>query len=365
MDGKPVDVVVVGAGQAGLALGYYLRRSGLSFVILDANGASGGSWRRGWHSLRAFSPARWTSLPGRLMKGGPDYYPTRDEVVDYFAMYEERYGLSVERPVKVESVRRGEGELVVLTDSGGWRARAVVSATGTQGRPYVPGYPGRDVFRGVQVHSSEYRRPDDFAGKRVLVVGGGNSGAQIAAELSGFARTTWVTPDEPEFLPDDVDGRVLFERATEKYRAKSQGLPEPPAASLANVVMVPSVLEARERGDLASVRPFERLTEDGVVWPGGAEEKIDAVVWCTGFRAALKHLDALCVRGPDGGVITEGTRSVEEPRLWLVGYGDWTGFASATVIGVGRTARETVGEITSSLVDDGDERTKGVRLVSG
>lgn len=359
------DVVVIGAGQAGLALGYYLRRGGLSFIMLDANEAPGGSWLRGWASLRAFSPARWTSLPGKLMEGGPDDYPTRDEVVDYFAMYEERYGLSVERPVEVESVERTDGGFSVLADSGEWMARAVVSATGTQGNPYVPEYPGRKTFGGVQVHSSEYRRPEDFAGKRVLVVGGGNSGAQIVAELSVVADTTWVTPGEPEFLPDDVDGRVLFERATEKYRAKSQGLPEPPEANLANVVMVPSVLQARDRGDLASVRPFERFVEGGVVWPDGSEERVDAVIWCTGFGAVLSHLDALGVRDSEGKVATEGTRSLKEPRLWLVGYGDWTGFASATVIGVGRTARETVKEIEDSLDADDGKQPEEARLMSG
>lgn len=361
---RSFDVVVIGAGQAGLALGYYLRRSSLSFVVLDAGQAPGGAWRRGWDSLRAFSPARWSSLPGKLMSGGPDDYPTRDEMVDYFAMYEKRYELPVVRPVRVESVERTDGGLKVITDSGEWVAGAVVSSTGTQGSPKVPDPPGRGDFRGVQVHSSGYANPHDFEGKRVLVVGGGNSGAQLSSELSQSADTTWVTLDEPEFLPDDVDGRVLFERATEKYRARAEGRPEPPAASLANIVMVPSVLAARERGDLQAVRPFEQFTGSGVVWPDGTEERIDAVVWCTGFGADVSHLESLGIVDGEGRVETEWTHSIEEPRLWLVGYGDWTGFASATVIGVGRTARETVEEIKTALAGD-EHEAEGARLVSG
>lgn len=285
------------------------------------------------------------------MEGGPDEYPTRDEVVEYFRKYEELYELPVKRPVDVRAVRRSEAgdEFIVETDGGDFMARAVVSATGTLRSPHVPEYPGRRVFGGRQLHSSGYRRPEEFSGERVLVVGGGNSGAQIMAEVSRYADAAWVAPEEPKFLPDDVDGRVLFERATEKYKARIEGRPEPPAASLADIVVVPPVKEARDGGRLQSVRPFERFTEDGVVWPDGSEEKVDAVVWATGFGTALSHLEPLGVVDGHGRVEVEGTRSVEEPRLWLVGYGDWTGFASATVIGVGRTARDTAREIEAAL----------------
>lgn len=360
-----MDVLVIGGGQAGLAVGYHLlRRTDLSFAILDSEDGPGGAWRRGWDSLRAFSPARWSSLPGWPMPSGSDGYPTRDEVVDYFRRYEGRYELPVRRPVRVESVRREEDALLVETDSGSWPARAVVSATGSWRRPYVPDYPARGAFGGKQIHSGGYRGPEHYAGKHVLIVGGGNSAAQILAEVSKVAETTWVTLEEPEFLPDDVDGRVLFERATERYKAKQDGRPEPPAGNLANIVMVPPVKEARERGALESVRPFERFTQCGVVWPDGTEEPIDAVIWGTGFRPALEHLKPLGVLdGRDQVEVEEGgasTRSVEEPRLWLVGYGDWTGFASATIVGVGRTARATAVEIADALGSGQQEASQPV-----
>ena len=347
--GGPLDVLVVGGGQAGLAVGYYLRRTDLSFAIFDAGEEPGGAWRHGWYSLRAFSPARYSSLPGRLMPGGPEKYPTRDEVVGYLADYEERYGLPVYRPVRVEAVEQRDGVLAAKAGRAWVKARAVVSVTGTWTRPYVPDYPGRERFRGEQVHSAHYRDPERYRGKRVLVVGGGNSGAQILAEVSKVAESTWITLEEPRFLPDDVDGRVLFERATECYRAEQEGRDAEPLRGLGDVVMVPPVKEACDRGVLKSVRPFVRFTEGGVERLDGREEFVDAVIWCTGFRPAPSHLEPLGVVYRDGHVETRGTRSVAEPRLWLVGYGEWTGYASATMIGVGRSARRTVDEIVRAL----------------
>ena len=344
------DTIVIGGGQSGLAAGYYLRRAGIDFAILDRELRAGGAWPHGWDSLRLFSPAQWSSLPGRMMPGGDARYPTRDEVVAYLADYEARYELPVRRPVEVTAVRRTGDGLAIASDAGEWIARTVVSATGTWSRPFVPRYPGHELFRGEQLHSADYRSPMWLAGQRVLVVGGGNSGAQIVAELSELAETTWVTLEPPTFLPDDVDGRVLFMEETERFLAGREGrVAERPHATLGDVVMVEPVREARDRGALASVRPFERFTETGVVWPDGRETAVDAVVWCTGYRPALGHLKPLGVVGPDGRVAVRGTRSLVEPRLWLVGYGNWTGFASATLVGVGRSARATADEIGRHL----------------
>lgn len=348
--GRELDVVVIGGGQAGLAVGYYLRRTGLRWAILDAQDRPGGAWLHAWRSLRLFSPGRYSSLPGWMFPAG-DEYPTRDQTIDYLARYEARYGLDVRRPVSVSAVHREGGGFRVESTAGEWHARAVVSATGTWAAPVVPGYgyPGRETFRGVQLHSSRYESPGPFAGLRVLIVGGGNSGAQILAEVSKVADTTWVTLAPPTFLPDHVDGRYLFEYETAVYRARQEGREPPPEADLGDIVMVAPVMEARERGVLVAVPPFQRFTETGVVWPDGREERIDAVIWCTGFRAALEHLRPLELMDETRRIAVQGTRSVRDPMLWLVGYGDWTGFASATLIGVGRGARATVREMEEVL----------------
>lgn len=345
-----LEVVVIGAGQAGLAAGYYLRRTNLRWAILDAEDGPGAAWRHGWDSLRLFSPAQWSSLPGWSMPPSSDGTPTRDAVIAYFRAYEQRYQLPIQRPVRVAAVRRAGEQLRVEMDNGDYLARAVISATGTWGKPLIPDYPGREQFRGVQLHSAEYRSPEPFRDKVVLIVGGGNSGAQILAEVSQVAEAFWVTLKEPRFLPDDVDGRVLFQRATERFLAHQSGHAiKEQAGGLGDIVMMPSVREARTRGALDSVRPFVRFTETGVVWPEGTEMRVDAVVWCTGFGYALDHLAPLGVIEPEGRVTLQGTRSVREPRLWLLGYGEWTGEASATILGVGRYARATVAEIAHML----------------
>ena len=351
-DGTLLDVIVIGGGQAGLATAYYLRRAGLNYAVLDAGETPGGAWRHGWDSLRLFSPSSWSSLPGWPMPARPGVdYPTRDDVIEYLAAYEQRYQFTIERPVRVLAVKGVEEGLEVVTDRGVHRARMVVSATGTWSHPFIPDYPGRSGFGGVQIHSAHYESPKAFAGQRVLVVGGGNSGAQIMAEVSLAADATWVTTEEPVFLPDDVDGRVLFQRATDRWKAQQEGrVIDTPIGGLGDIVAIPSVRAARARGALNSRRPFTTFHERGVTWPNGEEERIDAVIWCTGFRPALDHLRPLGVVEADGRVAVEAGRSIREPRLWLMGYGDWTGAASATIVGVTRAAREMVARIQQALV---------------
>ena len=147
----------------------------------------------------------------------PDHagFPTRDDVIAYLTAYEARYSLPVQRPVKVLTISRAaDCRLLVATDNGDWLASTVIAASGTWSTPYIPDVTGRSDFDGVRMHSTSYRNPQVFKGKKVLVVGGGNSGAQIHVELSQTLDSTWVTQTPPVFLPDDVDGRVLFDRAS-------------------------------------------------------------------------------------------------------------------------------------------------------
>ncbi|MER6774382.1 ArsO family NAD(P)H-dependent flavin-containing monooxygenase [Streptomyces bacillaris] len=341
------DVVVVGGGQAGLAAGYHLRRQGLDFVILDAEASPGGSWQHMWDSLHLFSPADHSSLPGRLMSAqAGETYPDAGHVVDYLADYEKRYDLPVQHGAHVGAVRRDADRLLVVADAGTWRAKAVISATGTWTRPFLPAVPG--LFTGRQLHTVNYRSPADFAGQRVIVVGGGNSGAQIAADLALDAnvQVTWATQRPPRFLADDIDGRALFDVATARRRALDAGRTDTGGvASLGDIVAVPPVRAARDAGLLEAKPMFSRLTADGARWDDGSQSGADAIIWCTGFRPALSHLAPLNLRGPRGHIPTDGTRALGEPRLHLLGYGDWTGPASATLIGVGRPARDAAREI--------------------
>ncbi len=347
------DVVVIGGGQSALTVAYFLRRTGLSYVLLDAESAPGGAWRHGWDSLRLFSPSAWSSIAGWPMPAVPEGTPGRDDVVDYLTQYERRYDFPIIRSTRVTHVENIEGGLRVFSGDTFWDAKAVISATGTWSSPVIPTYPGKELFEGQQIHSAQYVGPSEFEGKAVLVVGGGNSGAQIYAEVSKVAHATWVTQQAPKYLPDEVDGRVLFERATARLKAQQEGIePQQPVGGLGDIGMVPPVKEARERGGLNAVRPFTHFTSAGVVWPSGAETKLDAVIWCTGFSPALNHLGNLGIVDDDGKVAVNENRSVASPNLWLVGYGDWTGLASATLIGVTRTARDVVNQVQSYLTSE-------------
>ncbi|WP_030198592.1 ArsO family NAD(P)H-dependent flavin-containing monooxygenase [Streptomyces sp. NRRL S-87] len=348
---RRTDVVVIGGGQSALAAGYHLRRLGIEHVILDAQAGPGGAWQHTWDSLRLFSPAAYSSLPGRLMPVQEgQLYPGAGHVVSYLADYEKRYELPVERGVWVDAVHRDGAFLRVETECGEWQARAVISATGTWTRPFLPSVPGRREFTGRQLHTVQYRHPTEFAGQRVVVVGGGNSGAQVAADLADTADLTWVTQRPPRYLADDIDGRTLFDHATARRRALDEGRPDTGGvASLGDIVAVPPVRAARDAGLLTARPMFSRLTTTGVQWADDTAAEADAVIWCTGFRPALSPFAGLRLRGSRGHIATDGTRSLDEPRLHLLGYGDWTGPASATLIGVGRPARDAARQIRDLL----------------
>lgn len=322
--GELLDCVVVGAGQAGLACAYYLRRCGASFVVLDDQPAPGGAWSHAWPSLTLFSTASFSNLPGRRMPAF-DGFPPAAHVVDYLTNYEQRYDLPVHRPVRVERVTWHVDSATYTVSAGErtWHARHVISATGTWSRPFVPYVPGS--FSGRQWHSAHYPGPGPFEGSRVAVVGGANSGAQVAAELSEVAEVSWYVRGEPRWMPDDVDGRVLFERSRVRALAVARGEPDPgPSDALGDIVVVPPVRRARDEARLVATPMVDSL------------DQVDAdhLVWCTGFRPALGHLrDVLDGREP------------RHPRLHLVGYGDWTGPGSATIVGVGPSAREAARQV--------------------
>lgn len=341
------DVIIIGGGQAALSAAYFLRRTNLNYLLLDSEAQPGGAWQHTWKSLSLFSPALWSSLPGVLMPGGQHYYPTRLETIQYLQAYEARYKFPIVRPVKVMAVQKQEDLFLLTTTAGDYFTKTVISATGIYSHPFTPGIPGSHIFQGTLLHAATYIAPEPFAGKRVAIVGEGNSGAQILAEVSKVADTVWVTRKPPEFLPDDIDGKYLFDAATQQYEAQKQGK-DYQRLSIGKIVVVPAVKEARERGVYENpLPPFDQFYEGGLSWNSGWKEPADAVIFCTGYKPALDHLKPLGIMQPDGRIHTQGTRATNMPGVWLMGYGSWTGFASATLIGVGRTARQTVTEITA------------------
>ena len=349
--GNQFDSIIIGGGQAGLSVAYFLRRSKLNFLILDDRKEAGGAWQGTWDSLRLFSPSQFSSLSGWLMPPGPDEYPSKDYLLNYLRRYEERYKFPTKRNTQVRDVRKKGDLFQVITNRGDFFCRSLVSATGTAKNPFIPNYIGRDIFKGKQIHSVEYRNTQGLESKNVLVVGGGNSGAQILSEVSKVAKTKWITLENPNFLPEEIDGRYLFNAATEKYLSGNTAQKKT-KASLSDIVQVESVKEGLARGIYDSYRPFDSFYEQGIVWPDGSKEEFDVVIWCTGFKPDLDHLDSLGLTA-NHKIKTQDTHSIDEPGLWLVGYANWTGYASATLYGVGKTAKKTATEIREYL-----EKTK-------
>lgn len=351
MDGvRDVDVVVVGAGQAGLSAAYHLRRVGLvpdrDFVVLDHAPRPGGAWQFRWPSLTYGKVHGMHALPGMELTGADDSRPSSEVIGGYFARYEDAFGLRVRRPVHVRAVRDGEGgRLLVETSEGTYAPRALINATGTWERPFRPRYPGHETFRGRQLHTADYAGPEEFSGQRVIVVGGGASGTQHLLEIAEVAaETSWVTRREPvwrEGVFGEVEGRAAVTLVEERVR---QGLPPRSVVSVTGLPLNDALRRARERGILGRLPMFDRITPTGVAWDDRRTVEADAILWATGFRAALDHLAPLRLREPGGGIRMDGTRVVRDERVHLVGYGP-----SASTIGANRAGRAAVRDVLRLL----------------
>lgn len=345
-----LDALVVGGGQAGLATGYHLRRAGLSFAVLEAADEPGGSWPGYYESLRLFSPARYSGLPGTPFPGPPDRYPTREEVVSYLRGYAGAFGLPVLTGRRVARAERAGAGFRLLTDDGGeHRARTLIAATGSFAKPHRPRFPGQEAFGGRVLHAADYREPAPFRGGRVVVVGAGNSAVQIAHELAGVARTTLATRAPLRFGPQTILGRDIH------FWLSVTGLDGLPLGRFLEVSEPGGVLDhgtyaAAVRSGEPDRRPvFARFTEGGVVWADGREEPIDAVLLATGYRPNLGYLEPLGALREDGRPDQRAGASRAVPGLYFVGLPFQTSFASATLRGVGPDAALVVSRLRAHL----------------
>jgi putative flavoprotein involved in K+ transport len=325
------DVVVVGAGQAGLAIGRELARAGRRFVILEA-AAVGAAWRERWDSLVLFTPRRYSGLPGLPFPGDADGYPTRNEVVAYLERYASELGLPVRVDSRVRSVRSGDGDrFIVELDGGAIEADAVVVATGPFQAPFVPAVAeglGPDV---AQLHSVEYRRPADVPTGRVLVVGGGNTGFQLAKELAATHDVQLAVGTKQTPLPQRLLGRDLFWWLTKTgILSKTVDTRLGRRARDRDTLIGSSPRELRRRHGVA-VRPRVVRAEGRTVgFADGTELEVDAVIWATGYRPELSWIEVPVF--DDEGRLRHRRGVTDVPGLFFLGL-SWQHTRGSALIG--------------------------------
>ena len=291
---QPADyqVVVIGAGQAGLAMGYYLTRQGRRFIILERGDSIAPAWRERWESLTLFTPRRYSSLPGLPFPGDPDGYPTRDEVIAYLERYAEEFDVPIELESPVHRLSREGGRFVLELDGRTIIGDQVVVATGPFQTPYVPKLADELDPEGWQAHSTGYRRPSDVPEGTVLVVGGGNTGFQIAKELSATHRVILSVGTRQKPLPQRLAGRDLFWWLTKTgliHKTVESRLGQRLKDRDTLIGSSPRELERRYGVELKprAIRASRRT----VIFEDGGEVEVDALIWSTGYRPDYSWID--------------------------------------------------------------------------
>ncbi|MBO8197774.1 NAD(P)/FAD-dependent oxidoreductase [Streptomyces smyrnaeus] len=335
-----VDVAVIGGGQSGLAAAQALLAEGIRPLVLEASDRAAGSWPRYYDSLTLFSPARFSAIPGTPFPGEGDHYPHRDEVTDYLTRVAAGLDAEIRLGTRVESVTAsGDGGFLVRTGPGTvLRAAGVVAASGSFGNPHRPRLPGQDSFAGELLHVADYRAPEPYAGKRVVVVGGGNSAVQVGHELARIAQVTLATRAPIRFLPQIRDGKDIHHWTT------TSGFDQLPPAWLARAVPGTLVMDtgdyrrALEKGLLERREMFAALDGEHVVWADGERERVDVVLLATGYRPDLPYLHPLGALDESGMPLHSDGLSLTHPGLVHLGLEFQRSFASNTLRGVARDA---------------------------
>jgi putative flavoprotein involved in K+ transport len=344
-----LGIAIVGAGSAGLATAVLLRRSGLSAVLLEAGPEPGAAWRGRYDRLRLHTPRLLSGLPGMRIPRRYGRWVARDDLLAYLRDYVETQGLDVRTSTRVERIDRGDDGWRLETADGAVDAETVIVATGYNGAPFVPDWPGKDAFAGELVHSSAYRSPTPYRGRDVLVVGAGNSGAEIAHDVAdGGARSAKLSVRTPPQIvrratagipaqligmaikrmpPEWVDPITKTQRRISIPDLSAQGLPRPDQgvrsafiATGTTPVLDVGIVGAIRSGRVKVVAAVDAFDGAEVVLADGTRERPDAVIAATGFRAGLEplvgHLDVLGPRGLP--VKTDGEPAL--PGLWFVGF---------------------------------------------
>jgi putative flavoprotein involved in K+ transport len=355
-----IQTVVIGGGQAGLSVGYHLAQRGLPFVILDANQRVGDSWRHRWDSLRLFTPARFDGLDGLAFPAAPDAFPTKNEMADYLESYAARFSLPVRTRTRVTKLSKRDGTFIVDTDCGSIAADQVVVAMATYQASRIPGFAKELDPSIVQLDSGAYRNPAQLREGGVLLVGAGNSGAEIALEVARTHRT-WMSGRDVGQVPFRIGSwvgrhllapfvlRVLFHRIltvdTPLGRKVRPGLLSrggPLIRTRRSNLMTAGVERVARVTGVAEGRP--------VLADGRVMNDVANVIWCTGYHAGLDWID-LPVLDEHGEPRHERGLVLSEPGLYFLGLHFLYAFSSTMIHGVGRDASRVVDAIAERMAE--------------
>jgi len=347
--------IVVGGGQAGLAAGYFLAQQGENFLILDEGLRTGDTWRSRWESLRLFTPSQFNGLPGMPFPRPDYYFPTKDEVAEYLESYARQFDLPVRHGVKVDSLRaNGVGYRLEAGESS-FLARNVVIATGPCHRPHTPSFSGELDPEIMQLHSSAYCNPQQIPVENVLVVGAGNSGAEIALELSKAGKHIWLAGRDVGRIPADALGKAFGGRPYWWFISRVLSVDTPIGRKMrSNVLFHGSPLIRAQRqilieagvecvGRVAGVQSGKPQLDDG------RSLEFEAVIWATGFRPNFKWIE-LPVFDESGYPRHQRGIVQDAPGLYFVGLPFQTALSSALLGGVGTDAKSVV----SKIIQNGD-----------
>jgi putative flavoprotein involved in K+ transport len=345
-------VVIVGGGQSGLSAAVAVREAGQAAVILEATDRPVGSWPRYYDSLTLFSPAEYSAMPGMPFPADPEHYPRRDEVVGYLEHFAKSLDVEIRTDSRADSIEPdGRGFIVHTASGAAIPASAVIAASGSFSNPHRPVVPGHDDFAGQLLHSADYRNPTAYAGKRVIVVGAGNSAIQIGHELAQVATVTLATRQPVKFIKQRPRGKDLH------HWLKSTGFDDLPIDWLSPALTSTFVLDtgvyrhSLDSGALDRRPMFTAFNADGVVWSDGSREHIDAVIFATGYRPSLNYLRPLGALDTDGMPLHVGGISTTRPGLAYVGLEFQRSFSSNTLRGAYRDARHVVAPLAAYVRD--------------
>jgi putative flavoprotein involved in K+ transport len=335
--------VVIGGGQAGLAAGYYLAEKGQKFIILDGYPRVGDAWRKRWDSLRLFTPAKFNALPGLPFPAADSYFPTKDDVADYLEAYAVQYRLPVRANTQVEKLERDGESYRITANTQSFRAVKVIVATGAYQSPYTPSFAKELDPAYVQLHSRAYRNPNQLPVGRVLVVGAGNSGAEIALELSRAGRQVWLSGRDVGHIPANQLAIYFGGRLYWWFISHVLSINTPIGRKMrAQVLHHGNPLIRANRKEIldAGIQPVPRLTGVSSGKPllqDGQVLEVDAVVWATGFRpdygwVELPIFDEYGIPKHQRGVVAGAS------GLYFVGLHFQTALTSALIGGVAKDA---------------------------